>query len=329
VDDLAIIIVSTNEGHWLRRCLTTVFAHAGDISLDVVVANNESTDETRDVVESFAGARVVPCENRGFAHANNRGYMTCDARYALFLNPDTEILHGTFEELVRALDERPEVGLAGVRQVTGDLLLSPTMRRFPNALRALAEAFGSDRVRRDIEWLGERVPTGEAYDRETRCDWTSGSFMLARREALESAGLMDERFFLYSEEPDLSLRLAAAGWETRHLPFMTIVHHAGKAGISPRIEAQDAFARRQYARKHFSPLHRLVYLGAIGLRYVFRLAIGGRSKETRRVRREASRRALRTLVGLERPPYMDPPPQAVRLRAQPAEELAAATSESR
>ncbi|HEY6830054.1 MAG TPA: glycosyltransferase family A protein, partial [Gemmatimonadaceae bacterium] len=65
MDDLAIIIVSTNEGHWLRRCLTTVFAHAGRINLDVVVADNESTDDTRAVVESFPGARVVSCENRG------------------------------------------------------------------------------------------------------------------------------------------------------------------------------------------------------------------------------------------------------------------------
>ena len=115
--DLAIVIVSTNEGHWLRPCLSTIFEHEGGIELEVVVADNESTDETSAVVGEFAGARVVPCRNRGFAHANNRGYMTTNARYVLFLNPDTEILQGTFGELVRALDERPGVGLVGVRQV--------------------------------------------------------------------------------------------------------------------------------------------------------------------------------------------------------------------
>ena len=314
MDDLAIIIVSTNEGRWLRRCLTTVFAHAGAISLDVVVSDNESTDETRAVVESFPEARVVSCENRGFAHANNRGYLTCDARYVLFLNPDTEVLHGTFEDLVRALDDRPEVGLAGVRQVTGARVLSPTMRRFPNFIRAFAEAFGSERVRTDVGWLGERVPTGRAYEQETRCDWTSGSFMLVRREGLESAGLMDERFFIYSEEPDLSRRLALAGWDIRHLPLMTIVHHAGKAGISPRIAAQDVYTRKQYAHKHFSAPHRLSYLGAIALGYALRFAVAGRPASNRKARREASRRALRTLFGLDPPPYMQPPAQAVRIR---------------
>ena len=75
--DLAIIVVSTNEAHWLRPALSTVFAHAGDVSLDVVVADNESTDGTRELVESeFPEARVVECANHGFAHANNRAWMT-------------------------------------------------------------------------------------------------------------------------------------------------------------------------------------------------------------------------------------------------------------
>jgi GT2 family glycosyltransferase len=325
IDDLAVIVVSTNEAHWLRNCLSTVFEHAGDIALDVVVADNESTDGTAELVEAeFADARVVRCENRGFAHANNRGYMTCNARYALFLNPDTEILQGSFEALVRALDERPEVGLAGVRQVTADGELCPTIRRFPNALRALGEAFGSDRLASRPSWLGERVPSGDAYEQETRCDWTSGSFMFTRREALESAGLMDERFFIYSEEPDLSLRLRQAGWETRHLPSMTILHHAGKAGITPRIEAQDVFARRQYAQKHFSRSHRAVYVSAIGLRYSLRFLFGGRTAEQRRLWRAASAQALRTVVGIGGPPYREPPAQAVAIRDESADVVSAA-----
>ena len=93
--DLAVVIVSTNEARWLPPCLTSVFAHAGDISLDVVVADNDSVDGTRELVESdFPDARVVTCRNHGFGHANNRGLETTSARYVLFLNPDTEILDG-------------------------------------------------------------------------------------------------------------------------------------------------------------------------------------------------------------------------------------------
>src|ERR1041385_966703 len=106
MDDLAVIVVSTNEGHWLRPCLSSILAHRADCRLDLVIVDNESTDDTRAVVGEFAEARIVPSTNHGFAHANNRGLITTDARYVLFLNPDTEIKSGTFEELVQALDER-------------------------------------------------------------------------------------------------------------------------------------------------------------------------------------------------------------------------------
>src|SRR5919198_6150190 len=112
--DLAIITVSTNEAQWLRPCLSTVFAHIGDVSVDVVVVDNECHDRTADLVATeFPDARVVRSRNHGFSHANNRGLMTCNARYVLFLNPDTEILDGTFADLVRLMDSRPSVGLIG------------------------------------------------------------------------------------------------------------------------------------------------------------------------------------------------------------------------
>ena len=81
----------------------------------------------------------------GFAHANNRGAMTCNARYVLFLNPDTEIVEGTFGDLARTLDARPEVGMAGVKQLTGDGTLWPTIRYFPSISRALGDALASER----------------------------------------------------------------------------------------------------------------------------------------------------------------------------------------
>src|SRR4051812_17771450 len=132
MDDLAIITVSTNEAHWLRPCLTTVFERLGDLRADVVVVDNDSSDGTPDLVATeFPAARVVHSRNHGFPHASIRALMPGDAAYVLFLTPDTEIVEGTFEELVRAMDERPTVGLIGVRQLNGQGRLHPTIRRFP------------------------------------------------------------------------------------------------------------------------------------------------------------------------------------------------------
>jgi GT2 family glycosyltransferase len=313
MDDIAIITVSTNEAHWLPPCLGTVFDHMGDVQADVVVVDNESSDGTADVVAAeFPAARVVPSRNHGFSHANNRALMTCDARYVLFLNPDTEIVQGTFEELVRAMDERPTVGLIGVRQLNGEGRLHPTIRRFPNAVRAFGDAFAAERLPRRPHWLGERELDPASYEQEVSCDWTSGSFMLVRREAIESAGFLDERFFMYSDETDFCRRIKTAGWEVRHLPAMTIIHHEGKAGVKPGIESLNAYTRIVYARKHFSPVHRAAYAGAVGLGHAMRSVYAGRG-QLGADRRHANRRAISTLLGRAPVPHGPPSRFSVRI----------------
>ncbi len=310
--DVAIVVISTNEAHWVEPCLRTVFDHAGDASLQVIVVDNSSTDGTREMVEScFPQASVVTSLNRGFAYGNNRGLEHANARYMLLLNPDTEVLEGTFGDLVRLMDARPAVGLAGVRQVNGEGKLLRTIRRFPSASRTLGEALYSEHWPFHPAWAGERVLDAAAYEREGECDWTSGSFMLARREALLGAGLLDERFFLQSEEPDLCLRIKCAGWQVRHLPQMTIVHLAHKAGVVPRMVAQDAYSRRQYAHKHFGRAHRGLYISAIGVGHLIRAATAGAAGADADARREGARLALGAITGRGGPPFGPPPPTAV------------------
>jgi N-acetylglucosaminyl-diphospho-decaprenol L-rhamnosyltransferase len=301
--DLAIITVSTNESNWIRALLPTVFAHSGDISLDVVVVDNDSHDGIADIVgNEFPGARTVSAANHGFGHANNRALMTCNSRYVLFLNPDTEILDGTFADLVRLMDARPTVGLIGCRQVTADGRLDTTIRYSPNFIRALGDALRAERLASRPRWLGEREVDPSAYEREFACDWTSGSFMLVRREALQSAGWFDERFFMYCDETDLCRRIKAAGWEIRHVPRMTILHHDGKAGVKVHIECLGAVTRMMYARKHFSPAHRLLYASAVMLRFGLRVLYPGPGDAGRR-RRAVYREVLATMLGRRPVPF--------------------------
>src|SRR3954447_5378575 len=303
VHALAIITVSNNEDECLRPCLSTGFGHIGDMKADVVVVANDSHDVTADLVATeFPDARVVWSRNHGFSHANNRALMTCNARYVLFLNPDTEILEGTFADLVRIMDAQPTIGLIGVRQIAADGSLHKTIRRFPNALRALGDALSAGRLPRRPHWLGESEVDPASYEREFSCDWTTGSFMLVRREAIESAGYLDERYFIYTEETDFCRRIKLAGWEVRHVPQMTILHHDGKAGTKPSIESLDAYTRRMYARKFFSPAHRAVFLGFTMLRLLLRSLYAGQG-ERGRLKRAANRAAILTLLGRAPVPY--------------------------
>jgi GT2 family glycosyltransferase len=299
--DVCAIVVSHEGRRWLGPALGSLFEHAGEIDLDVVVADNGEDGSAEFVVENFERARAIHCENRGFAHANNRAAVTADARYVLFLNPDTEILDGTLAGLVAYMDQHPEVGLAGCRQLDGEGRLCPTARRFPGVARALGEAIGPEHLPAAAR-LGESELDLRRYESEFDCDWTSGSFLFVRREALQGAGLLDERFFFYSEEVDLCLRIRRGGWRIRHLPQMTIVHYGGSTGSSPRMEAQMAYARSQYAAKHFGPLRRRAFVIAIGLRHLLRWAAFSR-RGGDQGRAEAHRRALMTLLGREKPPF--------------------------
>jgi GT2 family glycosyltransferase len=303
VHELAIITVAHNDAQWIRPCLRTVFTHIGGASADVVVVDNDSTDGTADIVTAeFPDARVLRSRNLGFSHGNNRALMTCNARYILFLNPDTEILEGTFADLVRMMDARPTVGLIGVRQIVTDGRLDATIRRFPNALRALGDALLAERLPRRPHWLGERELDPASYEREYDCDWTSGSFMLVRREAIESAGYLDERYFLYGEETDFCRRIKTAGWEVRHVPQMTILHHADKAEITPNMLSLSANNCKLYARKFLSPAHRAAFLGAVMLNFLLRSIYAG-GGETGQLRRVANRAAILTLMGRGPVPY--------------------------
>jgi GT2 family glycosyltransferase len=305
VDDLAIISVSTRESHWIRKMLPTVFAHMGDIRSDVVIVAIEAHDDIAHIVATeFPQARVVRSSNHGFGHGNNRGLMTCNARYVLFLNPDTEILDGTLAELVRLMDDRPTVGLVGCRQIIADDgCLCMTSRYFPNALRAFGDALSLERISaRRPRWLGEREIDPRAYEREFSCDWTSGSFMLVRREALESAGYFDERFFMYTDETDLCRRIKTAGWEIRHLPQMTILHHPRYGDVKPQAETLGAVTRMMYARKYFSPAHRALYACAVMLRHVLRLVYAGPG-DLGRQKRASSREVVATMLGRRPVPF--------------------------
>lgn len=147
--------------------------------------------------------------------------------------------------------------------------------------------------------------------------------MLIRCEALAAAGLMDERFFLYSEETDLCLRVRAAGWQIRHLPMMTILHHAGKGGVQPRMVAQSTFARKQYARKHFSALHRAAFMTAL-LGGALARAVAPGNSPAAAVKRQAAWESLRVVLGRAASPFAPPPATALtgtRPAAMPVPQL--------
>jgi GT2 family glycosyltransferase len=223
----------------------------------------------------------------------NRALETVNARYVLFLNSATEILEGSLGGLICGLDDRPEIGLAGARQLRKDGAPAPSLGRFPTATNMLAEALGLERLSRGSRVLGGREPDPHRYDLEHSCDWISG-FMLARGTALESVGWFDERLF-NAEEIDFCWRLKRAGWEILHTPAVTVRRHDLGVRQSARTEARAAFARMQFVRKHF-PLVAADYRWALALIYGLRVGVFSLLSRSNRSRREGARAALATVL---------------------------------
>jgi GT2 family glycosyltransferase len=311
--DLSVVVVTHNGRELALRTLRSAREAAGALRTQWIVIDSGSTDGTPDAIErELDDVEVLRAPNRGFAAGNNAGIARASGRYVLLLNPDVEVRTGSFAALVEALDSRPEVGIASViqRGTGGELQFS--MRRFPTALRDLGESLFAAR------WPGpsrlqELETRSELYRRESSPDWVVGAFMCARAEAIAQVGPMDERFFLYSEEIDWCFRARRVGWDVRHLPTMTVIHHAGRRDRGD-LMAQLAHSRLLFARKHRGRLGALGIRVALALGCVLRIAARlplAVLDPASRVRIGAERGALAVLLGLAQPPLKAAPAPAV------------------
>ncbi len=298
--DLSVIVVTHNRSDLALTTLDSARAATGALDVQWLVIDSGSTEDTVGAIEShLPDIRVRRCENIGFAAANNRALEQARGRYVLLLNPDVEIVSGTFAELLEVLDARPQVGVASVIQQGSSGELQHTIRAFPSPWRAFGEALA-------LPWGDSREERPEEghYREERPADWLVGAFLLARAEAVAQIGGLDERFFLYSEETDWCYRARAAGWEVRHLPQMIVTHHCVPS-TKPELVAQLSYAKLLFARKHYRRSQATAVRAALVARHLVRVLVlavrpGRRANRARLV---AEGRALAVLTGVAPPPF--------------------------
>jgi N-acetylglucosaminyl-diphospho-decaprenol L-rhamnosyltransferase len=304
IPDLSIIVVTHNGRKKALETLDSAAAAQGWLDVEWLVVDAGSTDGTPEAIAgAFPDVRLFPRENRGFAASNNVALREARGRYVLLLNPDVEFRHGSLAELVAAMDARPEIGLASVIQSDADGNPLPSIRRFPSPARSLGEALFADKwpVGRGLQ---ERVMSRGRYQRAGTADWLVGAFLIARREAVEAVGPLDERFFLYSEECDWCYRFWQAGWQVEHLPNLTVVHHCGD-GSSGALMAQLTHSRILFADKHYGRIKAFGVRAGHVLRHALRVAIFaplGLFSSSRRARSRNELAGLRVALGIASPP---------------------------
>ncbi len=256
---LSIIIVNWNTRDLLGQCLDSIYAPLPDDKFEVWVVDNASSDGSTQVVhERFPQVRLIENrENVGFARANNQAVRESMGRYVLLLNPDTEVKPGALETLVRFMDDHPEAGAAGARLINPDSTLQSSCHPAPTLFGEFWRLFHLDALWPYACYNMARWDL--AMPREV--DVVQGACMILRREALDQVGLLDEDYFIYSEEVDLCHRLRRHGWKVYWVPQAVVVHHGGQ---STQQVAAEMFLRLYqgkvlYFRKHHGCLVAQVY----------------------------------------------------------------------
>lgn len=254
---ISIIIVNYNVEYFLEQCLNSVKRALHNVSGEVFVVDNNSIDNSVDMVRSkFPEYNLIANkDNRGFSKANNQAIELSKGEYVLLLNPDTVVEEDTFEKVIRFMDDHSDAGGLGVRMLDGKGKFLPESKRgLPTPLVAFYKIFGLSRIFPRSKRFGQ-YHLGHLSEFETNeIEILSGAFMLMRNETLQKVGLLDEAFFMYGEDIDLSYRIIKGGYKNYYFPETRIIHYKGESTKKSSVNYVFVFYRAMviFAEKHFS-----------------------------------------------------------------------------
>ena len=244
VPDISIVIVSRNTRELLRACLRSIGEHGDGYTVETIVVESNSHDGTVAMVRASFPAVILlePGENTGFARGNNLGITRARGDAVLLLNPDTELTAGALAALHRALFADPAVGVVGPLLRYPDGTIQSSRRRFPTLATALVESTVVQEWWPDHPALARYYRADMPDDLPQDVDWLVGACLLVRREVFTAVGLLDERLFLYAEEPEWCWRVRRAGWRVHFVPEAEVRHHEGTSTGQNVTARQRAFA---------------------------------------------------------------------------------------
>lgn len=275
---LSVIIVNYNVKAYLEQCLRAVLAALEGIPGEVFVVDNQSTDGSVEMVrERFPQVRLMAnTVNVGFSRANNQAIRESRGAYVLLLNPDTVVGEDAFRKVVAFMDAHPMAGGVGVKMVDGTGRFLPESKRgLPTPAVAFYKIIGLARLFPRSRVFGRYHLGHLPEDRTARIEILSGACMFLRRETLDRVGLLDESFFMYGEDIDLSYRITLGGYTNHYFPEVRILHYKGESTKKSSVNyvfvfynAMAIFARKHFTRKRpdlFSTLITgSIYLSALG-----------------------------------------------------------------
>ena len=274
---VSIIVISFNTRDTTLKCLRSVFAHQDGVALEVIVVDNASADGSADAIAAEFPQVVLirNGENAGFGAANNVAMKQAKGDNFLLLNSDAFLTPGALSAMLKALHERPDIGLVGPRLLNADGSLQRSCYRFPSPLVAWLEALWISAVAPARSVLGDyrKWP----HDQPFYPEWVIGACMMLRRNVYETVGGFDPGFFMYAEETDWQRRIRAGGWKIAFTPAAQVTHLGGASGADdkPKINKYFFDSGDYYYRKHHGVLGMYSARAAVTVGGVLRLPLWG------------------------------------------------------
>ena len=254
--DLTIVIVNWNTRDLLRECLASVFTHVRDMSFEVFVVDNASTDGSAALVrESFPAVRLIAnATNEGFSCANNRAIRQATGEFILLLNPDTLLVEDAFSPLVRLARERGEIGAIGPKVVSRDgiTVQHACARRLPSLYFSFCYTSGLAAKFPRTRLFGGEILSFWDHQTSRYVDALTGACMMVRRTAIDQIGLMDENQFMYGDDVDWCKRILDGNWRIFYDADVRIIHYGGEstAQLPLEMNLEGVKAIRYYFWKH-------------------------------------------------------------------------------
>ena len=258
---LSIVIVNYNVKYFLEQALYSVKKACKGIESEIIVVDNNSVDGSCEMVKNKFANDVIFIENKvnlGFSKANNQAIKISKGEYILLLNPDTVVEETCFQKVIEFLDNTPDAGSVGVKMIDGSGKFLPESKRgLPTPTVAFYKIFGLAALFPKSKRFGKYHLGFLDKNKTHKVDVLAGAFMMLRKSVLDKIGLLDEDYFMYGEDIDLSYRVTKAGFFNYYFPDTTIIHYKGESTKKTSVNFVFTFYRAMiiFAQKHYSQKH--------------------------------------------------------------------------
>ncbi len=261
---LSIVIVNYNVRYFLEQCLKSVYKALDGIEAEVFVVDNDSKDSSVEMVqEQFPQVKLIAnSDNPGFSKANNQAIRQSKGEYVLLLNPDTVVEEHTFRKSLEFMDAHPDAGGLGIKMIDGKGNYLPESKRgLPTPWVAFYKIFGLTAIFPRSKKFARYYMGHLSEDENQEVEILAGAYMLMRKSVLDEVGLLDEDFFMYGEDIDLSYRILKGGYKNYYLADSTIIHYKGESTKKGSLNYVRVFYKAMviFTEKHFSSSYARFY----------------------------------------------------------------------